>query len=218
MDAQRFARLVTDVVVRQPLLWRLLRGRLRRMFDAISPTWETRIGPHHLGALELALAELDPPARILDLGTGTGVAARALAARFPDAEVVVADLSEGMLAQARALLPEELDGRVRFEVADASALPFPDGSFELVTLMNMIPFFDELARVTAPGGAVVVSFSRGAETPIYVPQERLRRRLARRGFTQFADFSAAPATALRAVRGRVPGNGSSRHGRTGPDA
>ena len=97
-------------------------------------------------------------------------------------------------------------------------LPFPDGSFELVTLMNMIPFFDELARVTAPGGAVVVSFSRGAETPIYVPQERLRRRLARRGFTQFADFSAAPATALRAVRGRVPGNGSSRHGRTGPDA
>ena len=200
MDAQRFARLVTDVVVRQPLLWRLLRGRLRRMFDAISPTWETRIGPHHLGALELALAELDPPARILDLGTGTGVAARALAARFPDAEVVGADLSEGMLAQARALLPEELDGRVRFEVADASALPFPDGSFELVTLMNMIPFFDELARVTAPGGAVAVSFSRGAETPIYVPFERLRRELARRGFAEFAEFSSGPATALRATR------------------
>jgi ubiquinone/menaquinone biosynthesis C-methylase UbiE len=188
------------------------------MFDAIAPTWETRIGPHHLGALELALAELDPPARVLDLGTGTGVAARSLAARFPQAEVVGADLSEGMLAQARSLLPESLDGRVRFQVADASALPFGDAAFELVTLMNMIPFFDELARVTAPGGSVVVSFSRGSQTPIYVPQERLRRELGRRGFAQFADFSAGPATALRAVRGRVQAKGSSRHGRTGPDA
>jgi hypothetical protein len=82
----------------------------------------------------------------------------------------------------------------------------------------MIPFFDELARVLAPGGHVVVSFSRGAETPIYVPHERLRRELARRGFTEFADFSAGPATALRARLGRVRANGSSRHGRTGPDA
>ncbi|HYA08381.1 MAG TPA: methyltransferase domain-containing protein, partial [Gaiellaceae bacterium] len=96
--------------------------------------------------------------------------------------------------------PSELAPRVVFQVGDASELPFDDAAFELVTLANMIPFFDELARVTASGGTVVFSFSRGAETPIYVSPERIRRELGRRGFSQFADFSAGPATALLARR------------------
>ena len=54
----------------------------------------------------------------------------------------------------------------------------------------MIPFFDELARVLAPGGCALFAFSVGAETPIYVPPERLRAELAARGFTDFADFAA----------------------------
>jgi ubiquinone/menaquinone biosynthesis C-methylase UbiE len=199
-DGTRFARLATDVVVRRPLLWRLLRRRLAAMFDAIAPTWETRIREHHVAALRLALEEIEPPRRVLDLGTGTGVAARAVASRFPEADVVGVDLSPGMIAEARKLLPAGLEGRVRYEVGDASRLGFADGAFDLVTLSNMIPFFDELARVTASGGAVLVSNSRGAETPIYVPHERLRRELARRGFSEFADFSAGPATALRATR------------------
>ena len=98
------------------------------------------------------------------------------------------------------MLPAGLAGRVRFEAGDASALRFADGEFQLVTLANMIPFFDELTRVTAPGGAVVFSFSRGASTPIYVPPDRLRRELGRRGFAEFAAFSAGPATALLARR------------------
>jgi hypothetical protein len=64
----------------------------------------------------------------------------------------------------------------------------------------MIPFADELARITAAGGTLVLSFSRGAETPIYVAPDVLRRELGGRGFTEFADFSAEPATALRAKR------------------
>ena len=64
----------------------------------------------------------------------------------------------------------------------------------------MIPFFDELARVTASGGTLVLSFSRGDETPIYVPFERLRDELGRRWFAEFAEFSAEPATAFRAQR------------------
>ena len=40
------------------------------------------------------------------------------------------------------------------DVGDASALPYESAAFDLVTLNNMIPFFDELARVTAPGGYV----------------------------------------------------------------
>ena len=196
----RFARLVTDVVVRRPFLWRLLRGRVRAMFDAIAPTWEARIGPDHVAALELALAELDPPRRALDLGCGTGVAAQAVAWRFPEAEVWGVDLAPAMVAEAKRMLPAELSGRVHFEAGDASGLRFADREFALVTLANMIPFFDELSRVTAAGGAIVISFSRGAETPIHVPAERLRRELGRRGFAEFAAFSAGPATALLARR------------------
>jgi hypothetical protein len=47
---------------------------------------------------------------------------------------------------------------------------------------------------------LVLSSSRGAETPIYVPPERSREELGRRGFAEFAEFSADPATALRAKR------------------
>lgn len=200
IDARRFARLVTDVVVRRPAVWRFFRGPLRGMFDRLAPTWDTRIGPHHLGALELALADVPPPGRILDLGTGTGVVAKALAERYPEAEVVGIDLSRGMVEHARAQLPPGVAGRVRFEVGDASALDCTDGEFELVVLSNMIPFFAELARVTAPGGRLVLSFSRGDATPIYVPFGRLRDELGRHGFAEFAEFSAEPATAFRAER------------------
>ena len=140
------------------------------------------------------------PAHVLDLGTGTGVVALALAERYPAAEVTGIDLSPGMVEEARQKLSPELAGRVRFEVGDASALEYPDGAFDLVVLSNMIPFYDELARIVARGGTLVFSFSRGAETPIYVPAERSREELARRGFAEIAEFSADPATALRAKR------------------
>jgi ubiquinone/menaquinone biosynthesis C-methylase UbiE len=192
IDEKKVARLITDAVVRRPALWRLVRGRMRDMFERIAPTWETLLGPHHLGALRLALAGL-APGHVLDVGTGTGVAAHALAEWFPSAEVIGVDLSSAMVEEAR-----RKGGRVRFEVADASRLPFREGSFDLVVLMNAVPFFDELARVLAPGGYLVFSFSRGAETPIYVSEPRLRRELARRGFTDFEAFAADPATSFRA--------------------
>lgn len=196
---QRVARFTTDVVVRWPRLWGVFRGVTRRQFDAIAPRWNTMRMPDSLAPLETALAAVDQtPKRVLDLGTGTGAGARVVAERFPGAEVVGADLSARMLAEARQGLPAELEGRVRFEAADASALPYDDGSFELVTLANMIPFFDELARVVAPGGSVVFAFSGGAGTPIYVPPERLRAELGRRGFTEFAEFQTGRGTSFLA--------------------
>jgi SAM-dependent methyltransferase len=193
---QRFARLVTTVVVRVPGAWRLFRGPLTRGFDRLAPSWEGRVSDEGLRPILAAVAGLpSPPARVLDLGTGTGRIARALAERWPEAEVVGADASTGMLDEAR-----RLGGRVRYDAADASALPYPDGSFELVALNNMIPFFDELARVTAPGGHVAIAFGMGDRTPIYVPLDRVRSELERRGFAHVANFAEGGGTALLARR------------------
>jgi ubiquinone/menaquinone biosynthesis C-methylase UbiE len=123
-----------------------------------------------------------------------------VAQRFSDAEVIGVDLSPGMVGEARKRLPEELASRVRYEVADATSLPFGDGAFDLVVLMNMIPFFGELARVTAPGGHIVVASSFGSQTPIYVPPQTLREELGRTGFGDFEDIAAGEGTALLAVR------------------
>lgn len=154
-----------------------------------------------LAPLKAALDRLPaPPRRVLDLGTGTGKAARAIAERFPDAQVFGVDLSPAMIEEARRLLPTNLAERVRFSVADATALPFVNGEFDLVVLLNMIPFFDELARVTAPGGRLLFAFSSGAGTPIYVPPETLRERLAPLGFTDFEELAAGEGTAFLAVR------------------
>lgn len=199
---RKFARVTTNVVVSRPQLWRLFRPLIRRQFDAIAGRWDAMRDPGHLRPYEQAVdAVAPPPARALDLGTGTGEGAFAIARRFPDVEVVGVDLANGMLARARSKTPPELQARVRFERGDASALPFPDESFGLVAHANMIPFFDELTRVLAPGGQAVFAFSGGAETPIYVPAERLREELSRRGFTEFADITAGQGTALLARKG-----------------
>ena len=194
---RKFARFTTNQVVRRPWAWRLLRRLTRLQFNRMAPVWDQRRTPEAFASLEAALDSIDtPPKRALDLGTGTGRAAFILANRYPDAEVVGVDVAAEMLADARSRMPPELADRVRFEEVDAERLPYPDASFDLVSLANMIPFFDELARVTAPGGEVVFSFSAGPETPIYVPPELLRKELSKRGFTDFAEFAAGAGTAL----------------------
>src|SRR2546430_16781012 len=87
--------------------------------SAIAPRWETMRMPDSLAPFEAGLAAVEPaPKRALDLGTGTGAGARAIAARFPEAEVVGADLSERMLDEARRTVPPDVGERVSFEVAD----------------------------------------------------------------------------------------------------
>ena len=199
---RRFARLTTNVVVANPRFWRAFRALTRRQFNAAAPRWDAMRSPDAFAALEAGLAALpEAPAHALDLGTGTGKAAFAIAQRFPAADVVGVDLADGMIAEARRLTPPDLAGRVSFEVGDAANLRFADESFDLVSLANMIPFFDELARIVRPGGHVLLSFSGGAATPIYVPFDRLRAELERRGFAEFADFEAGVGTALLARKG-----------------
>lgn len=200
---RRFARLVTRIVVARPGLWRVFRRPLRAEFERLAPVWDGIVEPERLAPLAAALDRLEAdPASVLDLGTGTGKAARLAAERFPDAEVVGVDLAPRMIEQARALLPPELDGRVRFDVADASELPFQDGAFDLVVLLNMIPFFDELARVTAPSGTAVFVAISGSSTPIWTPPATLRARLEPHGFDRFDALEVGMGTAFLARRAK----------------
>jgi ubiquinone/menaquinone biosynthesis C-methylase UbiE len=160
--------------------------------------WEQRRSAEAFAPVEAALERLpEPPRRVLDLGTGTGSVARLVATRFPDAAVIGVDISERMIDQARRHTDS---ARVSYQVADAEHLPFEDGAFDLVTLGNMIPFFDELARIVASGGRALFAFSAGPETPIYVSSERLRNELGSRGFAEFAELSAGRGTAFLAVK------------------
>jgi ubiquinone/menaquinone biosynthesis C-methylase UbiE len=192
---QRFARFVTDVVVRAPFLWRIFRHTMTRNFDALAPEWDaTRVSRERLTAMIAALDATGAPTRALDIGTGTGAVARLVRERWPAADVTGVDVSPGMIAEARRL------GQERYDVGDASALPYEDAAFDLVTLNNMIPFFDELARVTAPGGYVAIAYSMGPQTPIWVPLGRVRDELTRRGFLHVADFEAGGGLSLLARR------------------
>jgi demethylmenaquinone methyltransferase / 2-methoxy-6-polyprenyl-1,4-benzoquinol methylase len=169
---------------------------MRRQFDRIAPIWNEMLMEDSLAAYEAALARVPGPVgRALDLGTGTGAGARAIRQRFADADVVGADLSAEMLAEARKLAPE-----ITFVQADASDLPFDDESFDLVAHSNMIPFPDEVARVLRPGGWTIFGFSSGPETPIWVEPKRLEAELTRRGFTDFAEIAAGRGMAVVARR------------------
>jgi ubiquinone/menaquinone biosynthesis C-methylase UbiE len=193
---QRIARAITNVAVRFPFMWPVLRGVMTRLFDDVAPRWDALTSPERLVAFEAGLEHVPVDVQtILDLGTGTGDGAIALAERWPEADVLGMDVSNGMLEEARRKAPA-----LRFEVGDASRLALPDGAFDLVAMNNMIPFVGELARVVRPGGHVLFAYSRGAETPIYVAPGLLRRKLEGAGFEVVAEVAAGPGTAMVARR------------------
>ncbi len=105
----------------------------------------------------------EPLGRVLDIGSGPGVFTPALLAR--GADCWVADLSPRMVAEARvALATHPAAERVHYEVADIEHLPFADGSFETTLCVGVLQYLDvveqalrEVARVTRPGGQVIVS-------------------------------------------------------------
>ncbi|HET8658931.1 MAG TPA: demethylmenaquinone methyltransferase [Micromonosporaceae bacterium] len=114
-----------------------------------------------------AALRLAPGQRVLDLGAGTGVSTAELARS--GAYAVGADLSLGMLEAGRQARPE-----VPLLAGDALALPFPDATFDAVTisfaLRNVVDpdaALREMARVTRPGGRLVVcEFSHPTHQPL----------------------------------------------------
>lgn len=196
-------RALSWLVANVPAAWPLLRRPTQRFWDRTAAGWAQRgATAGRLDALEAALERIDAePARIADVGTGTGAAAVRVAQRFARAHVTGVDLSAEMVATAQRALPEELRGRVRFVAADAARLPFEDGALDLVVQLNVPVYFDEIARVLAPGGAVVVASSFGPVTPYYTPDRTLRRRFAKRGLGGFESAAAGPGSYFLARKG-----------------
>ena len=146
---------------------------------------------HAMGALlsfgqdprwrRMLVAAIAPRAgeRVLDVATGTGLVAMALARSGCD--VVALDQSEPMLAMARRRLARtgELAGRVRFVTGEAERLPYEDGEFDALTFTYLLRYVDdrsatlrELTRVLRPGGRIgMVEFG--------VPSQALLRALWR---------------------------------------
>jgi demethylmenaquinone methyltransferase / 2-methoxy-6-polyprenyl-1,4-benzoquinol methylase len=143
-------------------------GQVRAMFDRIAGLYDVMnsvmtAGLHHRWRERAAdLAALAPGDRALDVATGTGDLALELARRVgPSGEVVASDFSEGMLDVARRKAAGV--GNVRWEQANALALPYGDGEFAAATVgFGARNFSDlprglaEMARVVRPGGRVVI--------------------------------------------------------------
>ena len=200
-------RALNAALARAPWLWPVLKAPMRGYFDGRAREWEQRTSAgtvDHLIGLATAVTHVDAtPERVLDLGTGTGVAALFLAREYPRASIRGVDISEEMIAEAKGKVGLDPEGRIAFRVADASALPFTDESFDLITQVNVPPFFAEIARVVRPGGHVVFVASSGEQTPFYTPPAVLARGLAKHGIETVASDAAGRGTYVvgRAARG-----------------
>jgi ubiquinone/menaquinone biosynthesis C-methylase UbiE len=191
-------RAINTLVAHAPWLWPVLRPAVRGFFDDLAPRWDEREASdsvRRLAPLATAALHVRPvPERVLDVGTGTGQGALFLAREFPRASVRGIDFSEPMIREAQRKIGLDPEGRVAFRVADAADLPFDEASFDLVTLVNMPPFFGEIARVLRPGGFVIVTASLGPATPFYTSDAALERAFGRRGVDPVATGTAATGT------------------------
>ncbi len=150
----------------------------RKIWDQFSAgwrKWDAEVlgwhGPY--GDAMLAEARLRPDARIIDVASGTGEPGLTAAALLPAAQVVLVDISTGMLRVAAEKAEVRRLDNVRTVVCDVTALPFADAAFDTVLCRFGFMFFPdmsaalaELVRVTRPGGRIVASvWARAAENP-----------------------------------------------------
>lgn len=138
------------------------KGEINEQFGRAAELYATsehRGGRDLDGMIELAAPTGDED--LLDIATGAGHTALAFAPLVR--HVVVTDLADKMLDKARSLFQEAGLDNAEFKIADAQELPFPDGSFDIVTC-RIAPhhFLDihactaEAVRVLKPGGAYVL--------------------------------------------------------------
>ena len=164
--------------------------QVRDMFDNIAPTYDLMNRMMTLGIDRLwrrrcvrIVRQLDPSS-VLDLATGTGDLAIALAKAVPAARITGGDLSEGMLSQAcKKAEAEGAQDRIVFQTADALDLPFPDNSFDAITIAFGVRNFEhlergyaEMLRILRPRGTLLVLELTPPSSPIVKPFYRFYTR------------------------------------------
>jgi demethylmenaquinone methyltransferase / 2-methoxy-6-polyprenyl-1,4-benzoquinol methylase len=144
--------------------------QVREMFSSIAPRYDVTnvvlsFGvDRHWRRVAVRESGAQPGARVLDCATGTGDLALALRrAVEPGGSVVGTDFCAPMLTPAREKARRAGLDDVHFEVADALALPYPDGTFDIASIAfgirnvdDPVKCLEEMARVVRPGGRVVV--------------------------------------------------------------
>lgn len=144
-----------------------IRWWMQRRYRGLASRYDRQViapDANYGAPLLTALGQIDgAPRRVLDVGTGTGFAARAISATFPGAAIVGCDVSPEMLERARAG-----GGNVMFVRCDSAHLPFPASAFDLAVVSNSPPPVRELTRITRPGGTIVMGFSSGARLPAWM--------------------------------------------------
>jgi len=134
----------------------------------------------------LRFCRIVPGWRVLEVGSGSGVVARDLAALVgPRGRVTGLDRSRVVLAAARRRAREErLDRRLEFRLGDAAALPFRTGRFDCALAVTVLlhvarpqAMLRELVRVTRPGGVVGLQDQDFGTQVLDHPDRELTRRI-----------------------------------------
>lgn len=160
------------------------REQVERMFDSISPKYDLLNRVFSLGIDQgwrrkvMRLVAQEPVEHLLDVATGTADLAILASKKVP--QVTGVDISEGMLEHGRTKVAKRgLHKRVVLQRADSADLPFPDATFDAVTVAFGVRNFEELEkgiaemrRVLKPNGRLfVLEFSK----PVHAPMKQLFR-------------------------------------------
>jgi demethylmenaquinone methyltransferase/2-methoxy-6-polyprenyl-1,4-benzoquinol methylase len=154
------------------------REQVERMFDAISPKYDLLNRLFSMGIDQgwrrkvVRMLGEEPVGHLLDVATGT--ADLAILGSLKARQVTGADISEGMLKLGREKVARRgLADRVTLVQANSEQLPFPNATFDAVTVAFGVRNFEHLeqgvkdmVRVLRPGGRIfILEFSKPAKAP-----------------------------------------------------